>query len=110
MKVSWSKSVISVLILGCCILSRGETVLVVTATNASPRVAFGAAKLVDALKDDKIDAKITQSDNAPGHRIYLDRPHDARLDSEGFRIDSTHTDLVVSSHDDSGLLYGCLDL
>jgi hypothetical protein len=110
MNAFWSKSVISVLILACCILSRGETVFVVTATNASPRVVFGATKLVEALKGSKIDAQITQSDNAPGHRIYLDRPHDARLDSEGFRIDSTQSDLVISSHDDSGSLYGCLEL
>jgi hypothetical protein len=104
------KSVISVLILACCISARGETVSVVTEANASSRVAFGAAKLVEALNAVEIDAKIAHSDKAPGKRIYLDRPHDTLLASEGFRFDSTHGDLVISSHDDSGSLYGCLEL
>ena len=98
------------MILAGCITSRAETVSIVTSTNASPRVNFGADKLVQALKAVKINAEIVQSDKAPGKRIYLNRAHDEHLGSEGFRLDSTNNNLVISSHDDSGSLYGCLEL
>jgi hypothetical protein len=65
---------------------------------------------MQALNAAKIDAKIVHSDKAPGKLIYLNRPHDEHLGGEGFRFDSTHDALVISSHDDSGLLYGCLEL
>lgn len=110
MKNPCSKIALLVLILAGCISGQAETVSIITGTNTSPRVSFGADKLMAALKSVKIDASIVQSDKAPGKRIYLDRPHHDGLGSEGFRIESTQDDLVISSHDDSGSLYGCLEL
>lgn len=110
MKNLYSRIAVLVLILVGCISGRAETVWVITGTNASPRVTFGADKLVDALKGVKRDARIDQSDDVSGKRIYLDRSHDQRLGSEGFRFESTQDDLQILSHDDSGLLYGCLEL
>ena len=69
---------------------------------ASPRVQYGAARLTDALKS------VGASD---GRRIALAASHDARLGREGFRI-ATSSDgaITITGGDDSGLLYGCIEL
>jgi len=90
--------------------AQAETISVVTTTSPSPRIAFAAQKLVEALEAVKIHGAIVQSDKVSGTRIYLNQPRDARLSSEGFRFDSTNGNLAILSHDDSGTLYGCLEL
>lgn len=110
MKNLYSKVALVILMVAGRAPARAETISVVTATDASPRVVFAAEKLVEALEAVKIKSSIVQSDKVPGRRIYLNQPHDAHLGSEGFRFDATNEDLRVVSHDDSGTLYGCIEL
>src|SRR5260221_681157 len=62
-----------------------ETISIVIASNAAPRVVFGATQLVEALKSVKLEATVVYSDpqkisavvtgasaeKAAGRRIYL---------------------------------------
>ena len=78
---------------------------------AAPRVVFGAEQLVEALKVVKVEARIVRSEKVSGPKIHLESPHDSAVGREGFRIDLMgNNDLVITSGDDSGALYGCLEL
>ncbi|HEX3628750.1 MAG TPA: hypothetical protein VH280_25345 [Verrucomicrobiae bacterium] len=88
-----------------------EIIDVVVSTNAAPRVEFGAQKLITALNAANLDAEIVHSETAFRQAIYLDRPHESSIAHEGFQFDLTQNNgLAISSGDDSGLLYGCLEL
>jgi len=127
----------------CVAAARAETVSIVIASNAAPRVEFGAEKLVEALKAVKLDATIIRSDKASSPKIWINPPHSVPVAREGFALgavggpgaivertkerkrptdnstnaymvsfgsDSRAGDLYVASTDDSGALYGCLEL
>lgn len=104
--------------------SRAETISIVIASNAAPRVKFGAEKLAVALKSIKLDVTIAPSDprklsgiltgssheTAIGRRIYV-----AQLNMGGKRESFVLgrmmvENLTVVGSDDSGVLYGCLEL
>src|SRR5690349_1486376 len=61
-----------------------ESVSIVIATNASPRMQFGAEKLVEALKAVKLDSTIVRTEPKTGPRIYVSEPHQTGSSSEGF--------------------------
>ncbi len=104
---------------------RAETVSIIIASNAAPRVQFGAEKLVEALKAVNLDASLIHSDakklaavmaaqmpEEKGERkIYVSRLL-TNWERESFvvsqRMDSNN--LGVMANDDSGVLYGCLEL
>ena len=91
--------------------ARAEIISIVIASNAAPRVEFGAEKLVEALKAVKSDALVVRTENVLGRKIHLELPHDSSAGREGFRFDLMgNNDFVVTSGDDSGALYGCLEL
>lgn len=89
-----------------------ETVSIVVESNASPRVQFGVEKLVEALKSVKLDAEIVHLDAGSGPRIYVSRPKKTGSSSEEFWLNQTMAGgyPVVTGDDDSGALYGCLEL
>ncbi len=90
---------------------RAETISIVIPTNAAPRVEFGAEKLVESLKAVHLDTSITHSENVPGRKIHLEKPHDLQIGNEGFRFDLwDNNDIGITSGGDSGTLYGCLEL
>jgi hypothetical protein len=94
-----------------CHLLNAETISIVIASNAVPRVEFGAEKLAEALKVAKLEATIIRTAKVLGRKIHLESPHDAAIGREGFHFDLIgNDDLVVTSGDDSGALYGCLEL
>ncbi len=94
-----------------CHLLNAETISIVIASNAVPRVEFGAEKLTEALKVVKFEATIIRTEKVLGRKIHLESPHDAAIGREGFHFDLMgNNDLVVTSGDDSGALYGCLEL
>jgi hypothetical protein len=104
-----------------CSVARAETVSIVIPTNAAPRVEFGAEKLVEALKAVKLDAAVVRSEKVPGRKMLLSQTNDPTIGREGFAISrrrgdesqikiKSETPYVVSYHDDSGALYGCLEL
>ena len=99
------------LVIFAALAGKAETISIVVSSNAAPRVEFGAERLAEALKGVKVDAAIVHSENVSGRKIHLEAPHDPAAGHEGFRIDSTgNDDLVVTAGDDSGTLYGCLEL
>lgn len=90
--------------------ARSETVSIVIAPDAPPRIKFGADKIAEALNDVRINAVLAPSEQGMAN-ILLNQPHDANEKAEGFRIRlSGANNLEVISKDDSGALYGCLEL
>jgi hypothetical protein len=111
MKFSFLKFVLTAFIIFVCSWLKAETISIVIPTNAAPRVEFGAEKLVEALKTVKVDAAIVDAKRVSGRKIHLETPHDSSIGREGFRLDVMgNTDVAVRSGDDSGALYGCLEL
>ncbi len=91
--------------------ARADTVSIVIPTNAAPRVEFGAEKLVEALKAVKSDATIVRTEKVLGRKIHLNTAHDPSEAREGYSLDlGDNNDVFVISRDDSGALYGCLEL
>ena len=111
MKFFRKEFVIAFLFSAICPSLKAETISIVIASNAAPRVEFGAEKLAEALKAVKLDVAIAGSEKVSGQKIHLETPHDSAIGREGFRFDLMgNNDVVVISGDDSGALYGCLEL
>jgi len=120
-------------------VARAETISIVIPTKAVPRVQFGAEQLAKALKAVKLEASVVKIELTSGRRIWLDGIRHPENGQESFMwaqvymgggmqiIESGSTsagsftgmlygtnwtmqDFYVSAADDSGLLYGCLDL
>jgi hypothetical protein len=117
------------LLLALPCVARAETVSIVIESNAAPRVAFGAEKIAEALKAVKLNATIVRSEPKSGPKIYLNQPQNPGAGRESFSLMSrrrgdesqtkqnSETPHVVSyggievvGGDDSGALYGCLEL
>lgn len=122
--------------------ARAENISIVIATNAAPRVEFGAERLKDALQAVKLEAAIVRGQPSTGRVIHLEAPRVSHLGAEGFQwgqvyrggglqvieagnqrpksfsgstfpIEGTNwtaQDFYIYAADDSGLLYGCMDL
>jgi hypothetical protein len=100
-------------VLGLCAgAARAETISIVIASNAAPRVEFGAEKLVEALKAVKLEATVIRTEPKSGAKIYVNQPRMAGSQREEFWLSQTKLDgyPVVLGADDSGALYGCLEL
>src|SRR5262245_22599879 len=69
-----SLSLIAFLVLSASV-ARAQNVSIVIASNAAPRVEFGAEKLVEALKAVNLNGAIVRSDAAPSPKIFVNRPH-----------------------------------
>jgi len=120
---SWI-AVAALALLAACV-ARAKTISIVIASNAAPRVEFGAEKLVEALKAVKLDASVVRVDakdlsavmsaqvaeKPGGRKIYVSRLRTG-WERESFvvsqRMDGNN--LQVGANDDSGVLYGCLEL
>ena len=100
-----------VLFAACCALTRAENISIVIASNAAPRVQFGAQKVADALNAVKLRGVIRDSEDRTTEQIHLETPHERGEKPESFKIDwASHGDIVVNSADDSGTLYACMEL
>jgi hypothetical protein len=106
-----------------CFVASAETISIVLASNAAPRVQFGAEKLAEALKAVRIDPAMVRMENVAGRKILLSQTSDPTIGREGFAISwrrgdesqikigkESESPYVVSYSDDSGALYGCLEL
>jgi len=103
--------VVGISLAACCLPARAEKVSIVIPTNASPRLQFGARQLADALDAVKSGAEITGWGTNSWQKIYLQAPGNAVTKREGFRFDVMgNNNVVIASSDDSGALYGCLEL
>jgi hypothetical protein len=93
--------VISLLLSAAGTLCASETTVTI-ASDASPRVQYGADQLRSALKSLASPAL---------QRISINVDKKSKLRPEGFKIDSSPKgDIAITGADNSGALYGCLDL
>jgi hypothetical protein len=90
--------------------AHAETVSIVITSNAAPRVQFGAERLAEALNANNFTATIARSETNSGRKIWVNR-RDQTFGNEGFGLGlGGNDDVFVISSDDSGALYGCLEL
>ena len=126
----FSKFFIATLLLSGCGWLKAETISIVIQTNAAPRVQFGAEKIAEALKRAGLTVKIDHTGRNPGRKVYLNQPLNPALGREGFLLSNhngnefrlgnrnekpnvfvaTRDEVTVVGGDDSGVLYGCLEL
>lgn len=86
-----------------------EAISIAIPENAAPRVQFGAEQLIKALVDAGIDAQLAEAgDLSAGIRVEVLGQHDAN--TEGFHLTANGALIVVRGDDNSGALYGCLEL
>ncbi len=71
--------------------------------NSDPRVEFGIQKLSESLEKQGYEPSLTE-----GFPIKIKSK--ARGEAEAFSINSSKDQLVISGSDESGILYGCLEL
>ena len=97
-----------------CGCLRADVIRIAIPEGASPRIEFGATKLVAAVSATGSEGLLVHQ--AAGARVVIAKrnasmPEAAGLKPEGFLIE-TKTDGVLSiiGADDSGVLYGCLEL
>ena len=110
--------------------ARSETVSIVIASNASPRIEFGAEKIVEALKAVKWDGKVIRDNSERVHapfivvgtvgqsvlEKYYPESNSAFVfgsegaNPEGFFDDTCRNFHLIRGNGDSGTLYGCLEL
>jgi len=90
-----------------------ETVSIVVASNASPRVLFAAEKLVEAVKLLEWKSVMARpGGQLEGVRIFLNQPNQPDRPKEGFMIDPAFNGpgLTVLANNDSGILYASLEI
>jgi len=104
-----------------------KSITVVISPSAHVRVKYGEQKLVEALKAEGYSVKLVQQDkyNATGNSIVIGRLADALIKGslnaghirvakapgkEGFAINSASGHIIIAGADNSGALYGCLEL
>jgi hypothetical protein len=132
MKLTRHTIAFGIFIAACCGLARAENISIAIPSNAAPRVQFGAEKLSQALSGAglAVIANNTDATNKPDHFIVLARSNQNlasvqklvstgllkadlnSLSSEGFVLGSWGQGKIIAvlGRDDSGLLYGSLEL
>lgn len=115
------------ILVSLCSLGWAADALLVLPEQASPRVRFGAEKLVDALKTQDISCEVgTQTQSGFKLQILLTKAEtdlpapwkdSAKLailrekkTPESYLLSRQGDSILVAGVDDTGLLYGCLDL
>jgi len=102
----------------------GEKITIVTSSEAVPRVQFGVVRLSSALKNAGYEVAVSQASQIPQVRPLIvvgtqkksplfsefDSLKGIEIESEGFVLESKEDVTVVAGGDDSGTLYGCLEL
>ncbi|HTS16123.1 MAG TPA: hypothetical protein VMP11_00970 [Verrucomicrobiae bacterium] len=118
-----------IFVLAACNPLNAETVSIVLASNATARVEFGAARIARSLEDVGLNLVVEGKDGTtkPDHRIIIADVHQPTIQrliangfltlrpgepgKEGYILGAWSNKLVaVVSSDNSGALYGCLDL
>lgn len=89
-------------------ISNNRQVLVSVVAGASERVKFGSHRLEKALQENNYKLTLQPLKNQP--KIVIQQKYDASLPKEGYQIKKTGDNITIIAHDDSGLLYACLNL
>lgn len=95
-----------------------EKVYIVKSPNAAPRVSFGIDKLNTALKNAGYKVVISKADKIPRNRPLIIAGTQEKnllvdfngIASEGFVLESKKDITIIAGGDDSGTLYGCMEL
>lgn len=108
-----------VLLISC---SKQKTVLLMSA-NSKARTQFGVERLSETLKNAGFDVILdeVQNEDLESYRIIVGGIDDAAVsgldwisetntNKEGFHIQSNQNTIVISGADESGTLYGCIEL
>jgi hypothetical protein len=104
--------------------SCGEKISIIIPPQAAPRVQFGVERLSSTLKNSGYEVMVSQSSQIPQNRPLVivatknniplisefDNLKDTEIGNEGFVLESKDNVTVVFGGDDSGTLYGCLEL
>ncbi|CAM4024761.1 hypothetical protein SAMN06265348_101288 [Pedobacter westerhofensis] len=110
--------------------SPAKNITIIYAAGASPRIRYGIDQLAATLQlhhikvvlqpAERLKAEPVQSKTGTGYRtIFIGKSADpviqatkspANTHKEGFSITTTGDKLIISGMDDSGVLYGCLEL
>jgi hypothetical protein len=126
-KLSTCKYVVALLLCSCLPVivkaaAPGKTINIVTVPSHHARITYGVQKLKSALQ--KAGYQITTGAGA-GTNIYVGLRADASIKKvisskhialpkapgkEGFMISSTGNNIIVAGADNSGVLYGCIEL
>ncbi|MCX2481402.1 hypothetical protein OQY15_20050 [Pedobacter sp. MC2016-15] len=98
-----------------------QQISLVYPATASPRIKYGIDQLASALK--KANYQVTVSSSSvpkkanfsiiigkSGHALLKNTTAPANTHKEGFSITTVGQKLIVAGMDDSGVLYGCLEL
>lgn len=126
LKTAFGIAIALVVVILATYTSRAETISIVIASNAAPRVVFGAEKIVEALKAVKLDAAIVsysrdhifelmmgfKTNTLSGPKIYVAPPQKLDRPRESFFVIETFAghDHTINAVDDSGLLYGSFEI
>ncbi|MGZ3755077.1 MAG: alpha-d-galacturonidase [Mucilaginibacter sp.] len=104
-----------------------KTVTIIVSPTANVRVKYGRQKLVEALKAEGYTVKLAanSTNSATGNSIVIGRTTDALVKAalktdhislsktpgkEGFAINAASGHIIIAGADNSGVLYGCLEL
>ncbi|MDR2917317.1 MAG: hypothetical protein LBV74_21190 [Tannerella sp.] len=88
-----------------------EKINIFVEENDSARIDFGVEKLKAALENAEYEVYlITSAENVQGLTISVGINTDKSLEKEGFRIISENNVTKISGNDESGALYGCIEL
>ncbi|WP_461451542.1 alpha-d-galacturonidase [Mucilaginibacter sp.] len=103
----------------------GKNVTIITIDNSSPRIRYGAEKLAEKLKAYGYKVRTVHQLTVAGNTISIGLLNDAIIKKafafnhihfsktpgkEGFSISSANNNIVIAGADNSGVLYGCLEL
>src|SRR6266478_5479167 len=110
-------------------VAHADTVSIVISSNAAPRVEFGATQIAGALKSVGVDSAVVRGDASakPPEKIVVAtvgqlafkrlvqsgvfKLKDGQPANEAFILTTSSIGgVAVSGADDSGMLYGCLEL
>jgi hypothetical protein len=116
-RMEWVMVALAACVMGSCAQSKDHVaaakteVTISIPAGASPRVAYGANRVADALRSAGKRAVVVKSESGiTGDGIVIAPAAKAGLKPQGFELRSNGGDVVVQGADDSGVLYGCLEL
>ncbi len=110
-RMSFIRFVLAALAISSALVAKAETISIVIPTNAAPRVEFGAEKLAETLKSVGVEFALVRGTSKipPGRHIQI--VIDNSSGKEGFSVvEGCAGVIAVLGGDDSGALYGCLEL
>ena len=97
-----------------CSNQRAKDIITIAYNTKSPQQAFGVSRLSDLLQDKNYQVFQVDLSEMPAdfsiQVLLLDKAADTTIHNEGFRISRSGLELAVEAVDESGAMYGLLEL